>query len=291
MSKTVKKALSAFASNTYSQYGEDGILAECLSRISVSTELDKWCVEFGAWDGVYLSNTCKLIREDGYSAVLIEGDADRFKELQRNLPEDRVLKFCRWVSLSGEGRLETILAETPIPQDFDVLSIDIDSCDWHVWHSIEAYRPKIVCIEFNPTIPNCVSYVQPADFTIRHGNSARALCDLAAQKGYDLVAATDVNLIFVEAALSHAVIGDDQPTLGQLRSEDKHVSYVFAGYNGEILSTGPVKALWHGMQLGPKSLQVLPRTLHRFPDEYTPWQRLRFRLRRRFRRARYGKDG
>lgn len=291
MSKTVKKALSAFASNTYSQYGEDGILAECLSRISRLTELDKWCVEFGAWDGVYLSNTCKLIREDGYSAVLVEGDPDRFKELQRNLPEDHVLKFCRWVSLSGDGRLETILTETPIPQDFDVLSIDIDSCDWHVWQSIEAYRPKIVCIEFNPTIPNCVSYVQPADFAIRHGNSARALYDLAAQKGYDLVAATDVNLIFVEAALSQAVIGDDRPTLGQLRSEEKHVSYVFAGYNGEILSTGPVKALWHGMQLGPRSLQVLPRSLHKFPDEYTPWQRLRFRVRRRFRRVRYGKDG
>ena len=83
--------LSEFAANTYSQYGEDGILAECLRRISKVAELDRWCAEFGAWDGVHLSNTCRLIREDGYSAVLIEGDPDRFKDLERNLPAVGIL--------------------------------------------------------------------------------------------------------------------------------------------------------------------------------------------------------
>ncbi|WP_146346003.1 FkbM family methyltransferase [Falsiphaeobacter marinintestinus] len=291
MSTESLKPLSDFAQNTYSQTGEDGILAECLSRISKTTELDKWCVEFGAWDGVHLSNTCRLIREDGYSAVLVEGNEQRFREQQQNLPEDRVLKFLRWVSLSGEGRLETILAETPIPHDFDFLSIDIDGCDWHIWNSIEAYRPKVVCIEFNPTIPNCLPYVQPADFEVKHGNGPRALCDLAGKKGYVLATVTGANLIFVEASLADAVLGSARPTLDELRPEEGYVSYVFAGYNGEVVSTGPVNLFWHHLKLGPNRMRVLPKSLCTYPDDYTPWQRIRYKLRRELWRARYGKSG
>lgn len=287
----IARPLSDFESNTYSQCGEDGIIAECLSRISAVSELDQWCVEFGAWDGVHFSNTCRLIRERNYSAVLVEGDSDRFEDLKRNLPEERVLKFCRWVTLSGDGRLETILAETPIPRGFDFLSIDIDGCDWHIWKSVEAYRPKIVCIEFNPTIPNCVPYVQPSDFSIKHGNGPRALCDLADQKGYVLVAATVCNLFFVDAAFADAVLGDARPTLDELRSEDEYVSFVFAGFNGEVLSTGPVMLPWHSMKLGPKRLQVLPKSLWTYTHDYTFWQKLRYKFIRELLRLRYGKSG
>jgi hypothetical protein len=72
MMAKVTTPLAQYASDTYSQFGEDGIIAECLSRISAVAPLNKWCVEFGAWDGVHLSNTCRLIREEGYSAVLVE---------------------------------------------------------------------------------------------------------------------------------------------------------------------------------------------------------------------------
>ena len=56
-------------------------------RIS-QVKLDKWCVEFGAWDGVYCSNTCHLIRDKGYKAVLIEGDKSKFSELKKNRLEE-----------------------------------------------------------------------------------------------------------------------------------------------------------------------------------------------------------
>jgi len=283
--------LSEFCSDTYSQNGEDGIIKECLSRISAVRVLDKWCVEFGAWDGVHLSNTCRLIREEGYSAVLVEGEEDRFAQLQANLPQAGVYKFNRWVSLSGDGRLETIFAETAIPKDFDFLSIDIDGCDWHIWDSLTEYRPKIVCVEFNPTVPNCVPYIQPADFSIQHGNGARALHDLAVQKGYVLVAATFVNLIFVQAELADAVLGSERPTLESLRSENDSVGFVFAGYNGEVIMTAPIRLAWHGIRLGPRRLRVLPRSLYGFPDDYSPWQRFRYRLVWMYWRVRYGKQG
>jgi hypothetical protein len=53
--------LNSFAEDIHSQYGEDGILREALKRLSSKGNSDKWCVEFGAWDGVKLSNTCNLI--------------------------------------------------------------------------------------------------------------------------------------------------------------------------------------------------------------------------------------
>jgi len=48
MAKTAFQPLTDFETNTYSQYGEDGVVTELLRRIASATSLDKWCVEFGA---------------------------------------------------------------------------------------------------------------------------------------------------------------------------------------------------------------------------------------------------
>jgi len=48
--------------------------------------------------------------------------------------------------------LDNLLAQTEIPHDFDVISIDIDSNDLGVWESINNYHPKIVVIEINSSI-------------------------------------------------------------------------------------------------------------------------------------------
>ena len=39
--------------------------------------LDNWCIESVAWDGVHLSNTCDLIQNKNYKAVLIEADVQK----------------------------------------------------------------------------------------------------------------------------------------------------------------------------------------------------------------------
>ena len=55
-----------------SQGGEDGILEEIFRRIPVSanqTAKRRWCVEFGAWDGVHLSNTRQLLKSKEWGAV------------------------------------------------------------------------------------------------------------------------------------------------------------------------------------------------------------------------------
>ena len=83
--------LNNFSSRKYySQNGEDGIIEEILDRLSKHVALDGWCSEFGAWDGVYLSNTCYFIREKNYRAILIEGNVEKVQELTRNFPDEKI---------------------------------------------------------------------------------------------------------------------------------------------------------------------------------------------------------
>ena len=57
--------LKDYKYNLYSQNGEDGVIEEINKRLDLDTKSDsRWCVEFGAWDGIYLSNTFKQSKKD-----------------------------------------------------------------------------------------------------------------------------------------------------------------------------------------------------------------------------------
>jgi len=97
--------LSAFAANVHSQYGEDGILSEIYRRLGVTAG---FFVEFGAWDGMHLSNSYALV-EAGWSGCYIEGDPDRFRTLCDNLPQATVRKVQR--SLTASTRFAGLVFE------------------------------------------------------------------------------------------------------------------------------------------------------------------------------------
>ena len=91
----------------------------------------------------------------GWSGVLIEANKKKFRELQKTyLDVSKAVLINEFVNISGQNTLDEILSKTAIPKEFDFLSIDIDSTDYHIWESLEIYRPKLVVIEFNPSIPN-----------------------------------------------------------------------------------------------------------------------------------------
>jgi hypothetical protein len=270
------KDLKHFESNTYSQNGEDGVIREIFSRLKTSIELDRWCVEFGAWDGVYLSNTCRLIREEEYRAVLIEGDSKRVDKLLQNFPRDEVIKVCRFVGFEGENTIDRILSETPIPKDFDFLSVDIDGVDYYIFESIRNYKPKVVCIEFNPSIPNEVDWVQDKNFNVKQGSSAKALIRLAHSKDYALVHTTACNLIFVRRDLEAFVV-DHEKTIEELNVAGNDPTYLFVGYDGTLLSNKrDVNLVWHGLKIHIDQLQPLPKALRVYGGDYRTFHRLIF---------------
>lgn len=196
-----KSPLIRYKRNKYSQNGEDGIIAEILLRLRISS--GSFC-EFGAWDGIHLSNTYSLA-EAGWSGVYIEGDAEKYKDLVTTcskLPGQKVMPVLAFVSPDIPGkRLDDILGKTDIPKDFDILSIDIDSCDYQVWASVKQYSPKIVVIEVNSSFPPPIRYVHGGETS---GSSFMAVADLAKEKGYTVVCHTG-NVICVRSDLVDAL--------------------------------------------------------------------------------------
>lgn len=272
-----KLSLSSYQSNVYSQFGEDGVTREILRRISMDTQLNFWCVEFGAWDGLHLSNTCNLIREQSYKAVLIEGNKRRVNQLRQNFPEESVIKLEKFVQFEGEHSLDNILASTQIPLDFDFLSIDIDGNDYHIFESLQNYVPKVICIEFNPTIPNMIDYVNPRDFKIKKGSSAKSLVRLASSKSYKLVASTKANLFFVHLNFVDSVI-DAPASLEELNHDGNDPQVIWSGFDGTLMSNKRYVTLaWH-LAVPIERVQVVPRFLRQFSEDYSFFKKLIFLL-------------
>lgn len=263
--------LLPFEENVTSQCGEDGVIRRALEVIGTR---DGWCVEFGAWDGLHASNTYDLIDRGGYSAVLIEGEGARFVDLQRtHRGRPGVIALHMLVGFEGPNRLDGVLAGTPVPRDFDLLSIDVDGVDYHVWDALDDYRPKLVVIEFNPTIPNHVDFVQPRDIAISQGSSLTAIARMASAKGYQLVHATAVNGVFVdEAHFPKFGIADNTPAY--LRADLSLVTWLFQTFDGQLHIAGNDRLTWHDVPLRAERLQVLPRALRTAPADFSPRQRI-----------------
>jgi hypothetical protein len=184
--------LDKYRKNIYSQNGEDGVIEELCHRLNFSSGS---FVEFGAWDGIYLSNTYNLLR-NGWKGVYIEGHKDKYSQLVSNLAsfQSAIVPINAYVEPVGENSLDNLLSKTFLKTDFELLSIDIDSWDWYIWKSLINYQPIIVVIEINSSIPVGI-YQTHRDERIQ-GSSFTSTIDLAAKKGYTLVCHTG-NLIFV----------------------------------------------------------------------------------------------
>jgi hypothetical protein len=259
------RPLAEFESSVHSQHGEDGILGEVFRRIGAVGQLTEWCCEFGAWDGLHLSNTANLVLNQGWRAVLIEARPERCDLIRGNLPAGQVSAVCAMVSTSGPDRLDELLAGTPIPVDYDLLSIDIDGHDIHVLRSLRRYLPKVICIEYNPTAPNDVVYEQPPGSAEQHGSSAAAVVRAGEDMGYVLAAVTECNVILVRHDVAESVVGSARPTLDDLRDDREFRCYVFSGYNGDILTSSPVVLPWRSITVRWSDTQVLPKFLRFYP--------------------------
>ncbi len=273
-------SLNKFEKKIYSQFGEDGIIQEIIKRVG-EKNLDKWCVEFGAKDGISDSNTYNLIKNLDYNAVLIEGDKKFFNELKSNIKTDKVVKINKFVSFEGSNKLENILQNTKIPKNFDFLSIDIDGCDYHIFEQLELFTPKIICIEFNHMIPNEVEFVQSKNFAFKQGCSPKSLVNLAKLKNYHLVANTLTNLFFVHENIKNFVLKENI-SLESIRNDENIKNLIFSGYDGTLFTTKPVEISWHKIKVENKNLQILPKYLRKFPGDYNLVDKVIFYIFREF---------
>lgn len=219
--------LQAFRKNITSQYGEDGVIEELFNRIG--TPSDPLCIEFGAWDGKYLSNVYTLWNNKGWHALLIEGETDRADALREATKSNSKVKVCNaFVMPEGENSLDNIAKRHHVSDRIDLLSIDIDSDDYYIFESLSYLKPRVVIIEYNPTVPPGMEMIQEkGEF---FGASARSILNLAHVKGYKLAAITDTNLFLVENNEFNK-LGFDEPDLNVV-FPGTHLTYVISGYDG-----------------------------------------------------------
>jgi hypothetical protein len=227
----MKTKLNIHASNVTSQHGEDGILRYIIERLGALV-VPVAC-EFGAWDGVFASNVHRLWRECGWKAILIEGDAARCRELQANVAGADAAVVNRYVAVRGPDSIDEIFRALGQAPRIGVMSIDIDSFDYHVWKHMHHVRPQIVVIEFNQNIPPHIEYYDPEGHVYLKC-SAKALETLGRDKGYRLVCCTLTNAIFVEDELFDAAAFPDMPVEWLFDYRELKPQVVFTGENGNM---------------------------------------------------------
>ena len=196
--------LTASELRVFSQNGEDGVLAAILDRIGVG---EGFFVEFGIQDGTE-GNTVFLAQVLGWSGAYLEADDAGFAALARRFagnPRVRTLHAA-----VEPDTVEALFARAGVPEEPDVVSIDVDGNDYWIWRALERHRPRVVVIEYNGSLDPGSRRVMPYtpgfrwDHTSGYGASLGALEDLGAEKGYRLVHTelAGVNAFFVRDDLA-----------------------------------------------------------------------------------------
>jgi hypothetical protein len=180
-----------------SQHGEDGIIEALFEKYPPQ---NKYCVEIGAWDGNVLSNTWNLINNKGWRSLQIEYDPNPYAALEeRYKNNDRVQTMLHKVTRTD---LDSILKSHKVPQNFDLMSLDIDSYDYEVWKNM-TYEPNIVLIEINGVEEdiNLVDYDPTYSVNENHnygGVTVAKLNPLAEEKGYEFICAIKCNAFYIK---------------------------------------------------------------------------------------------
>ena len=313
----VNDFLIKYSKNITSQCGEDGILEEIFRLINEfekendndndydeSKQKERYCAEFGCWDGKHLCNTHNLITNHGFKGILIEADSEKYKDLIENYKHEiksgKVITMNEFVGFNDKSNcsLHVLypnkynITKSPSKQkqkqynfkDFDelidslnisipnnkfeLIVIDIDGNDYHVFDSMIKYRSKVIIIEFNPTIPNNIIYIQPRDMNIQCGSSLLAIIELAKYKNYELVSTTTYNAIFVDKYYYQNVFKHRMPTPDNsiYKMHDCPMqTQIFQLYDGTLKLEGCKKLLWHKIKINEEKIQILPKHKRHFP--------------------------
>jgi hypothetical protein len=198
---TSSKILSGYGYKVFSQSDEDGIIKAIFNRIGTENKI---FVEFGVGDGLE-NNTVALLYE-GWSGLWIEGSADLCGKI--NIGFESAIKSKQLKILNSfvtpENIDDLISSEINVP-DIDLLSIDIDGNDAHVFDKITFIKPRVIVFEYNskfgPSLSYCMAYDENYIWrkTDRFGASLKYFELLLRDKGYSCVGCNIVgtNAFFV----------------------------------------------------------------------------------------------
>ena len=176
-------------SNTFSQFGEDGLIAALFEQIGTE---NRWCFECGASDGLIYSNT-KVLRDAGWSAVLIEASVKLVVDLRETASAETNSKVIG-IEVDRETPLDEVLEYADPPYDLDLGVIDIDGQDYWLWNDMTIYVPRVMLVEYS--LRNLTAAV-PERGSDRGQAGCKRIVELGKDKGYRALAVTPCNVLFV----------------------------------------------------------------------------------------------
>ncbi len=174
---------------SFAQLNEDQIIIDLFQKKNIESGV---FIEFGAWDGVHLSN-CKLLADHNWSGFFIEGNSLRFEECKKNYKDNNKIKVLNKF-IDERYTLNDLIKDNNI-DEVDVLSIDIDGKDLTELKRLNLVKPKVIIIEYNGTIP---FDVECEDNIGGNGSSYLSINNYLSKNNYELINFTLFNLIFIE---------------------------------------------------------------------------------------------
>jgi hypothetical protein len=193
----------------HSEFEEDGHL---LYIFSLAGTTNRTLVEISAQDARVCMGT-NLVLHHRWRGFFFDGDpvfvdeGRRFFAAHPATQADPPVFESRWFD---KDNINEHLRKLDVPPEIDLLSLDIDGVDLHLWQALTVTRPRVLVAEFNNAVPSDRAITVPyrADFDYRklppehhlfRSASLAAYVAASRAKGYRLVAVNSLgfNAIFL----------------------------------------------------------------------------------------------
>jgi hypothetical protein len=269
----ILKGFSARRKNKYSQYGEDGITEAIFERIGTK---NRWCLEVGASDGMLFSNSRQFV-EQGWNAILIESEKlayDRLVENCKNFPNAKPI----FGKIGRDFSLDDILSRCGAPKDIDLLIIDIDGQDYHVWNAMMNYHPRVMIVEYNPAAES--EYIPLLGGSTKEGldqAGRAAITRLGSSKGYRACIETPTNIILLHQD-NFEIEANGKPEASNTKTVSAKITAVMSaprlGFTNNLMIASKVLVpLGVDLEVGYGVFwgQILSRIIERLVDKGIEW--------------------
>lgn len=192
----------------FSEFEEDGHL---LYLLTLAGSRSRTVVEISSQDG-RVCMASNLLVHQRWRGFLFDGDPVFVAEGRRffaSHPATRAVPPVMKAQWFTRDNVNQVLASAGVPDEVDVLSLDIDGNDLHLWNAMTV-RPRILICEFNNAVPSELALTipyqpdfsfaaLPPDQALFRSASLAAYAAVGRRKGYRLVGmnALGFNAIFL----------------------------------------------------------------------------------------------
>ncbi len=178
--------------SVFSQWGDDGIIDFLTSYLDFEHQT---FLEFGVEDYTE-ANTRYLLKSKNWTGFVMDGSRLNIQKIQSDEIYWQHELLAKEAFINAEN-IDRLITESGFANKLDLLHIDIDGNDYHIWKAITCINPTLVILEYNSifgsnkawTIPYEPNFVrQKKHYSHLYcGCSLLSYCDLAEEKGYAFV--------------------------------------------------------------------------------------------------------